>query len=46
MLRLHARDPRGIEDLEHYIAEAADEPDREETEALLEKARRKLTRIH
>ncbi len=46
VLRLHARDPRGIEDLEHYLAEAPDESDREETEALLAKARRKLTRIH
>ncbi len=46
VLRLHAHDPRGIEDLEHYLAESVDAPDREETEALLKKARRKLEAVH
>ncbi len=46
VLRLHASDPRGIEDLESYLAEAVEAPDREETEALLEKARRKLAKVH
>jgi regulator of sirC expression with transglutaminase-like and TPR domain len=46
VLRLHASDPRGLEDLEHYLAEAGDASDREETEALLAKARRKLAQVH
>ena len=46
VLRLHASDPRGIEDLERYLAEAGEVPDREETESLLEKARRKLAAVH
>ncbi len=46
VLRLNARDPRGIEDLEHYLAETPDASDREEVEALLVKARRKLAAVH
>ncbi len=46
VLRLHARDARGIEDLEHYLAEADEASDREEVEALLVKARRKLAAVH
>ena len=46
VLRLHARDPRGIEDLEHYLAEEPEAYDREEVEALLAKARRKLAAVH
>ena len=46
VLRLHADDPRGIEDLERYLAEETEAPDREETEALLERARRKLAAVH
>ena len=46
VLRLHASDPRGIEDLEHYLAEETEAFDREEVKALLEKARRKLAAVH
>lgn len=46
VLRLHAGDPRGIEDLEHYLAEEKEAPDREEIEATLKKARRKLAPVH
>ncbi len=46
VLRLHVNDPRGIEDLEHYLAEETDAPDREEIEATLKKARRKFEAVH
>ncbi len=46
VLRLHAGDSRGIEDLEHYLAEEKEAPDREEIEATLKKARRKFEAVH
>ncbi len=46
VLRLHAGDARGLDDLEHYLAEEKDAPDREEVEATLRKARRKLSAVH
>lgn len=46
VMRLHVGDSRGIEDLEHYLAEETDAPDREEIEATLKKARRKYRAVH
>ena len=46
VLHLHASDPQGIEDLERYLAEEDEAPDREEIEATLKRARRKLLAVH
>lgn len=46
VMRLHTGDSRGIEDLEHYLAEETEAPDREEIEATLKKARRKFRTVH
>lgn len=46
VLRIRAADPRGLDDLESYLAAAPEAPDHEEIASLLERARRKLGAVH